>query len=207
MRKPAARKYWWNGDRRERFWIRTTGPDGLGKELRSPQTDKPPPKHWAHILIREVRRGDVIFHLYGKAIIGWSLAVRNARPEPGRSGWFADLEDSHRSGRPVALAELAANDDVRAVHAELKASHPGLALYSPFTFPARRAPYVAGIDMAKLPAGLVYRVPDLSAAAQQAATSHRARRLAWAASRLIFGNYSAPCLRAVNELTVRGLVG
>jgi hypothetical protein len=147
------RTFWWESDRRERYWVEITGRADLGADLKSPQTNESGQEYWSYSLIKSVRPGDVVLHYFtpSRAITAYSIAggpveeraivwaargssARHRAVQPhSRPGWVLPLSEHRALAEPVTLSMLTQrHHEVRASRDWLAATHDGN-LYFPFT--------------------------------------------------------------------------
>ena len=184
---------WWQGDTAERFWLEITDRDDLGVDLNAPATGEEGREYWSYSFVREVPEQDVVLHYRARpinAITHWSRAVGDPYPDEvfwgahgqasgrgpmapyWRPGWRRPLDGPYALVEPVTAAQLRAEEpQIRAIHDELQAAHPGTSIYFPFQLSDTRPLRAFQGYLTKFPAALVAAIPQLAAVATVAAQS------------------------------------
>lgn len=133
--QPVAINDWWAGNGAERYWMEITDRDGLGADLRAPQSNPDGRDVWHYTLVRYTEPGDIVFHWHRTwagepAIVGWSeivgplvsdsmewLAHGTVGRARGRAAtlpnWVMPLGGFHEFDRPVTRRML--NSEIQAV--------------------------------------------------------------------------------------------
>ncbi|MDE0039176.1 MAG: hypothetical protein OXU77_16725 [Gammaproteobacteria bacterium] len=117
---------WWDATRdSETFWLEVTDRKDLSANLKSPQTDQKGDMFWGYSILKEVRKGDVIFHYHraSRGIVARSVAsgdfweddvvwaahgrTQRAGIQPyGRPGWYVGLESYTELEVALPVAEI-----------------------------------------------------------------------------------------------------
>jgi hypothetical protein len=190
-RKHAAGQInaWWANSLVERFWLEITDRPDIGVDLHAPQRDAAGRHSAGYSPIWWVEPQDTVFHydLNERAITAYSRAAGEVTEAPvvwlshrgatrrrlgsarAQPGWWLDLDGSYPLETPLTLASLRDRAElVRDLLETLEASHPR-PLYFPFFFYGGGELRPMQPYLNKLPAALVARLPELSAAAGEAA--------------------------------------
>jgi hypothetical protein len=149
---------WRAGAVEERFWLEVSGREKFGGDLRAPDDSRT-----SHALVREVLRGDIVFH-YSKrtrSIVGWSEVVGRPR----------HVEGEYRTGlggmlgfTDVDLARLRDFDGlIREVAADMSDQGHDLRGF-PFERSKSRPVRPLPAYLAKLPQRIVEAIPELAEA-------------------------------------------
>jgi hypothetical protein len=150
---------WWTGAEEERFWLEVSGREKFGVDLRAPDDNRT-----SHVLVREVLKGDLIFH-YSKrtrSIVGWSEVAGRPRHVDGEYrtplGGMLGLTD-------VDLTRLREFDTViREVAADMT-DHGSELRGFPFERSNSRVVRPLPAYLSKLPRRIVDAIPELAEAA------------------------------------------
>lgn len=176
---------WWEGVAAERYWLESTDRDDLGADLRAPEHDEVGRPNWRYTLFKATRPGDVVFHYHkpNEAIVGVSVVsdswspeqitwaarstsarVKGVRPHT-RLGFTVPLTGYRQLPVPLTLETLrASRERMVDLLAELKASHPGQAIYFPFELGSRPVRPLQGYAF-KLPVAFVTAFSQLAGVA------------------------------------------
>ena len=149
---------WWKDANEERFWLEVSGREKFGVDLRAPDDNRT-----SHALVREVLRGDIVFH-YSKrtrAIVGWSEVAGAPRHVEGEYrtplGGMLGLTD-------VNLKRLRDFDTlIREVAADMSDRGHELRGF-PFERSNSRPVRPLPAYLAKLPRRIVEAIPELAEA-------------------------------------------
>lgn len=144
---------WWVGNEDERYWMEVTNRPDLGTDLNAPLYDDSGKENWRYTLLRELRRGDTVFHYHSKdrlivghsyvrseaveaevlwAARGTSARERGTRPHL-RPGLRVELEELKLFDRPISLEEIRDKQEaLMSAKEALSRRYSGGTLYAPF---------------------------------------------------------------------------
>ena len=163
---------WWVGQTGESFWLEVTRRNDLGADLNAPIYNDGGHEDPRYTLLRELKRGDVVYHYYAvrQAIVsrsvvaapaiedtvvwgarGPSARAKGTKPYP-RPGLRVALTDYEKLVEPVSLTVVRAQKIALLRLREALKNRHGDPLYQPFELGDKRPPRPVPGYIFKLPA-------------------------------------------------------